>query len=76
MWGRLEDSVLRLGLMGVQTFYAHLELALSTRGMTPADLGLRAVVGAVQKTCRQIGRAPPRPAVNMLVTSLLRVAHG
>jgi len=79
MWGMLEDSVLRLGLMGVQASYAHLALALSTRGMTLADLDLRADVGAVQKTCRQIGRAPPpppRPAVNMLVASLLRVAHG
>jgi hypothetical protein len=76
MWGRLEDSVLRLGLMGVQTSYAHRELTLSTRGMTLADLGLTADIGAVQKTCRQIGRAPPRPAVNMLVASLLRVAHG
>jgi aspartate aminotransferase-like enzyme len=59
--GRLEDSVLRLGLMGVQTSYAHLELALSTRGMTLADLSHRIDVGAVQKTCRQIGRAPPTP---------------
>jgi len=59
--GMLEDSVLRLGLMGVQASYAHLELAPSTRGMTLADLGLRADVGAVQKTCRQIGRAPPTP---------------
>jgi hypothetical protein len=41
--------------------YAHLELALSTRGMTLADLGLRADVGAVQKTCREIGRALPTP---------------
>ncbi|MFZ8806903.1 MAG: hypothetical protein ACO2PN_02205 [Pyrobaculum sp.] len=57
----LEDSVLRLGLMGVQASYAHLALALSTRGMTLADLDLRADVGAVQKTCRQIGRAPPTP---------------
>jgi hypothetical protein len=63
--------------MGVQASYAHLELALSTRGMTLADLGLRSDVSAVQKTCRQVGRAPPpRPAVNMLVASLLRVAHG
>ena len=68
--------MLRLGLMGVQASYAHLEPALSTRGMTLADLGLRADVGAVQKTCRQIGRAPPRPAVNMLVASLLRATHG
>jgi aspartate aminotransferase-like enzyme len=74
--GRLEDSVLRLGLMGVQASYAHLELAPSTRDMTPADLGLKADVGAVQKTCRQVGRAPPRPAVNMLVASLLRATHG
>jgi hypothetical protein len=61
MRGRLEDSVLRLGLMGVQASYAHLELALSTRGTTLADLGLKADVCAVQKTCRQIGRAPPTP---------------
>ncbi len=47
--------MLRLGLMGVQASYAHLELALSTRGMTLADLGLRSDVGAVQKTYRQIG---------------------
>jgi len=67
--------VLRLGLMCVQASYAHPELALSTRGMTLADLGLRADVSAVQKTRRQIGRAPT-PAVNMLVASLLRVAHG
>ena len=67
--------MLRLGLMGVQASYAHLELALSTRGTTLADLGLRADVDAVQKTRRQIGRAP-RPAANMLVASLLRVAHG
>lgn len=53
--------MLRLGLMGVQESYAHLELVLSTRGMTLADLGLRADVGAVQKTCRQIGRAPHAP---------------
>jgi hypothetical protein len=59
--GILEDSVLRLGLMGVQASYAQPELALSTRGMTLADLDLRADVGAVQKTCRQIGRAPPTP---------------
>jgi hypothetical protein len=57
----VEDSVLRLGLMGVQESYAHLELVLSTRGMTLADLGLRADVGAVQKTRRQIGRAPHAP---------------
>jgi len=44
--------VLRLGLMGVQASYAHLELVLSTRGMTLADLSLRADVGAVQKTRR------------------------
>jgi len=59
--GRLEDSVLRLGLMGAQASYAHLELTLSTRGMTLADLSLRADVSAVQKTRRQIGRAPPTP---------------
>ncbi len=52
--------MLRLGLMGVQASYAYLELALSTRGLTLADLGLRNA-GAVQKTCRQIGRAPHAP---------------
>ncbi len=51
----------RLGLMGVQASYAHLVLVPSTRGVTLADLGLRSDVGAVQKTCRQIGRAPPTP---------------
>ena len=53
--------MLRLGLMGVQASYAHLTLALSTRDMTLADLDLRSDVGAVQKTHRQIGRAPPTP---------------
>ncbi len=53
--------MLRLGLMGVQVSYAYPELALSTRGMTLADLDLRADVGAVQKTCHQIGRAPHAP---------------
>ncbi|MGC9118189.1 MAG: pyridoxal-phosphate-dependent aminotransferase family protein [Thermoproteus sp.] len=45
-WGRLEDSVLRIGHMGVQASYAHLALAFSALGRALADLGYRADVGA------------------------------
>ncbi|AEA12627.1 Serine-glyoxylate transaminase [Thermoproteus uzoniensis 768-20] len=45
-WGKLEDSVLRIGHMGVQASYAHLALAFSALGRALADLGYKADVGA------------------------------
>jgi hypothetical protein len=61
MWGQTGGLGAQTGPYGRPGSYAHLELVPSTLGTTPADLGLRTDVGAVQKTCRQICRAPPTP---------------
>ncbi|MEL9990369.1 MAG: alanine--glyoxylate aminotransferase family protein [Thermoproteus sp.] len=45
-WGKLENSVLRIGHMGVQASYAYLSLAFTALGKALADLGYKADIGA------------------------------